>query len=241
MTNWSRRSLWSGLRASNLQVRVVERQAVPQEAEEAAGAVAEIPGMALVAVGASTGGPPALQTFLQTLPRHLPVAYLVAQHMPENFTRAFSDRLNRSTGLEVSEARGGELVEPGRVFVAPGGKNLLVVRKGQVLKTEVEEVDPGAKYVPSIDAMFQSVAETMGGKSMGVLLTGMGSDGREGIRAIKQAGGRTVAESEETAVIFGMPKEAIDSGGVDTVLRLDEIAGEVVRFAEEACKPDEED
>jgi two-component system chemotaxis response regulator CheB len=229
------------LRASNLQVRVVERQAAPQEADEEVGEVAEIPGMVLVAVGASTGGPPALQTFLQTLPRHLPVAYLVAQHMPENFTRAFSDRLNRYTGLEVSEARGGEIVEPGRVFVAPGGKNLLVVRKGQMLKTEVEDVEPGAKYVPSIDAMFRSAAETMGSKAMGILLTGMGSDGREGIRAIKQCGGKTVAESEETAVIFGMPKEAIDSGGVDAVLRLDEIAGEVVRFAEEAGQSDEED
>lgn len=234
------------LRTSNLQRRptqwaVVERQAVYPEAERAAGAVTEMPGMLLVVVGASTGGPPALQTFLQTLPRHLPVAYLVAQHMPENFTRAFSDRLNRYTGLEVSEARGGELVEPGRVFVAPGGQNLKVVRQGAVLKTEVEDVEPGAKYVPSIDAMFRSAAEIMGGRTMGILLTGMGSDGREGIRAIKQAGGRTVAESEETAVIFGMPKEAIDSGGVDVVLRLDEIAGEVIRFAGEICKPDEED
>ena len=102
-------------------------------------------------------------------------------------------------------------------------------------------MEPGAKYVPSIDALFRSAAETMESKAMGVLLTGMGSDGREGIRAIKQAGGRTVAESEETAVIFGMPKEAIDSGGVDIVLRLDEIAGEVVRFAEEAFQPDEGD
>ena len=230
------------LRASNLQVRVVERRAVSQESGEAEpGEMAEILGMVLVVVGASTGGPPALQTFLQTLPRHLPVAYLVAQHMPENFTRAFSDRLNRYTGLEVSEARGGEVIEPGRVFVAPGGKNLKVVRQGAVLKTEVEEVEPGAKYVPSIDALLQSAAETMESKVMGVLLTGMGSDGREGIRAIKQAGGRTVAESEETAVIFGMPKEAIDSGGVDIVLRLDEMAGEVVRFAEEACQPDEGD
>jgi two-component system chemotaxis response regulator CheB len=234
------------LRTSNLQVRatqwaVAERQTVPQEAQEEAGAGAEIRDMALVVVGASTGGPPALQTLLQTLPRHLPVAYLVAQHMPENFTRAFSDRLNRYTGLEVSEARGGEVVEPGRVFVAPGGKNLKVVRQGATLKTEVEEVEPDAKYVPSIDAMFLSAAEAMGDRAMGVLLTGMGSDGRNGIQAIKQAGGRTVAESEETAVIFGMPKEAIESGGVDTVLRLDEIAGEVVRFAEEACRPDKED
>jgi two-component system chemotaxis response regulator CheB len=230
------------LRESNLKVRVVERQAVPQEAEAAAtGAAAGIPDMALVVVGASTGGPPALQTFLQMLPRQLPVAYMMAQHMPENFTRAFSDRLNRYTGLEVSEAQGGEAVEPGRVFVAPGGKNLKVVRQGLVLRTEVDEVGPGAKYVPSIDALFRSAAEVMESKAMGVLMTGMGSDGREGILAIKQAGGKTVAESEETAVIFGMPKEAIDSGGVDTVLRLDEIAGEVVRFSQEACQLDEGD
>jgi two-component system chemotaxis response regulator CheB len=196
--------------------------------------------MLLVVVGASTGGPPALQTFLQMLPRDIPAAYLVAQHMPENFTRAFADRLNRYTSLEVCEAAGGEEIEPGCVFVAPGGRNLTVAVTENSLECEVVDSRKGAKYVPSIDALFRSAAAAAGDRVVGILLTGMGSDGKEGIRAIKKAGGRTVAESEETAVIYGMPKEAIDSGEVDVVLRLDEIAGEVVRFAEQKANEDED-
>jgi len=226
---------------SNIQMRVQERTTLAEVTDAGAGPSREAPPrMGIVVVGASTGGPPALQTFLQMLPRDLPLAYLVAQHMPENFTRAFADRLNRYTSLEVCEASGGEEIVPGRVFVAPGGRNLTVVSKSGDLQCEVVESRKGAKYVPSIDALFRSAASLAGKRVLGILLTGMGSDGREGIRTIKQAGGRTVAESEETAVIFGMPKEAIDSGEVDVVLRLDEVAGEVVRFAEKLDASDED-
>ncbi|MBW1811320.1 MAG: chemotaxis-specific protein-glutamate methyltransferase CheB [Deltaproteobacteria bacterium] len=195
----------------------------------------ESPRVALVVIGASTGGPPALQNLLQMLPPPLPAAYLIAQHMPENFTRAFADRLNRYTGLEVSEAQGGEQIVAGRVFISPGGQNLAVFRDGPTLKTVIQPAIENSKYTPSIDTLFQSAAEVMGRHVMGILLTGMGSDGKKGMRAIKNAGGKTLAESEETAVIFGMPKEAIESGQVDIVCRLDDIAGEVVRFSDMIC------
>jgi two-component system, chemotaxis family, protein-glutamate methylesterase/glutaminase len=223
------------LRTGGLQIRAVEHYGEQAEAGRLAPLAEELPGLALVVVGASTGGPPALQHLLQKLPDNLPAAYLVAQHMPENFTRAFADRLNRYSGLTVSEAKGGEPLEPGKVLVAPGGKNLTVVRRGAALHAEVSEASDSAKYVPSIDLLFQSAAGAMGNRVVGILLTGMGADGRDGIRAVKDAGGRTVAESEETAVIFGMPKEAIDSGRVDKVLRLDEIAEEVSRMVKKIC------
>lgn len=186
----------------------------------------------LVVIGASTGGPPALQRLLQMLTRQVPVACLVAQHMPENFTRAFAERLDRYTGLVVREASGGEVLAPGSVYVAPGGNHLRVVRREAELITEVDRAGENDKYIPSIDLLFSSAADAAGSRVLAILLTGMGTDGCEGIRAVKAAGGRTVAESEETAVIFGMPKEAIASGEVDVVLRLEEIATEVVRFGQ---------
>jgi two-component system chemotaxis response regulator CheB len=221
------------LQTSNISMRVQERTTTEAEGEDVrALEPRDAPHMALVVVGASTGGPPALQTFLQMLPRSIPAAFLVAQHMPENFTRAFADRLNRYTSLEVTEAAGGESVVPGRVFVAPGGRNLTVQQTEEGLECQVVEARKGSKYIPSIDALFRSAAEIGGDRVVGILMTGMGADGRDGMRAIKRAGGRTVAESEETAVIFGMPKEAIDTGDVDVVLRLDEIAAEVIRFSQ---------
>lgn len=191
--------------------------------------------MALIVIGASTGGPPALQGLLQDLPLELPAAVLIAQHMPANFTRAFADRLNRYTGLRVCEARDGEPIRPGNVYISPGGQNLTVKRKGKDLRTELFTPPPDAKYTPSIDALFESAAQAMNGRVLGVLLTGMGSDGKLGMQAIKKSGGRTLAESGETAVIFGMPKEAIDCGCVDVVIRLDRMAEEISSFSELVC------
>ncbi len=167
------------------------------------------------------------------LPFQLPASYIISQHMPENFTRAFADRLNRYTSLEVAEAQGGEELGPGKVFVAPGSHHLQLVRNGTSVRTEVVRAAEGAKYVPSIDTMFTSAARAMGTGVIGLLLTGMGSDGRDGMKAIKECGGFTIAESEETAVIYGMPKEAVDSGSVDKVLRLEQMAVELTRLIEE--------
>ncbi len=184
---------------------------------------------AIVVIGASTGGPPALQSLFLRLPWQLPLAYLVAQHMPPKFTRAFADRLDRSVGLTVREASGGEVIEAGMVFVAPGGFHMRVKKQGDFYMTEINETSD-AKYIPSIDVLFESAAVAVGKNLAGVILTGMGNDGKMGIEAIKRNGGLTIAESEQSAVIFGMPREAIASGMVDSVLHLDLIAERLVRF-----------
>jgi two-component system chemotaxis response regulator CheB len=186
----------------------------------------------LLVIGASTGGPPALGRILSRLPQDLPLAVAVAQHMPERFTRAFAERLNHLAAFSVAEAEDGEVLTPGRVLVAPGGRQLLLARDGDhQLRAVVRE--PGgeeALHCPSIDLLFESAARAMGDRVCAVVLTGMGNDGRRGIAAVRQAGGRTVAESADTAVVFGMPKSAIDSGAVDAVLSLDDIVEEVVAF-----------
>ncbi len=184
---------------------------------------------ALVVIGASTGGPPALQSLFLRLPWELPLAYLVAQHMPANFTRAFAERLDRSVGLTVREASGGEVIEAGMVFVAPGGFHMKVKMKNDLYYTEINEVSE-AKYVPSIDVLFESAAHAAGGNLAAVILTGMGNDGKRGVTVVKKNGGLTIAESEQSSVIFGMPREAIASGMVDSVLHLDLIAERLVKF-----------
>lgn len=192
----------------------------------------------LVAIGASTGGPAALERLLAAMPRGLPIAYAVAQHMPERFTAAFAERLARSTGFDVREARDGDEFLQGRVLVAPGGRHLRIVRTGGPLgplRASLLAPDPrdGRRYVPSIDLLFESAAEAMRDRVCAVVLTGMGSDGRQGVARVKEAGGVALAESETTAVVYGMPRRAADTGKVDEVLSLEEIVARLRRFAEQ--------
>lgn len=184
----------------------------------------------LVAIGASTGGPPALQSILTRLPRGFPAAVVISQHMPEGFTRLFAERLNRLVGIQVSEAETGDAVEAGKALIAPGGKNLLL-RKGEDGKVLVDVVDAAEadRYVPSIDAMLESAAEAYGDRMIGVILTGMGDDGVRGMRSVRNARGLTIAESEQTCIVYGMPREAINSGVVDKVLPLADIGEMVIR------------
>jgi two-component system, chemotaxis family, protein-glutamate methylesterase/glutaminase len=190
----------------------------------------------LAAIGASTGGPPALQRLIAALPGGLPLAVVVAQHMPEKFTRTFAERISKLVPFAVSEAEDGDLVVPGRVLVAPGGKHLVLEREpsGEAVRARV--VEPATvtvgPYCPSIDLLFQSVAETFAERACGVVLTGMGNDGRAGIEAVKARGGLTLAESEKTAVVYGMPQEAVATGQVDEELPLEGIARRLVRFGE---------
>lgn len=177
----------------------------------------------IVAIGASTGGPPALQQILSALPPDLHLAMVIAQHMPARFTRAFAERLDRSSALHVTEAEPGDRLEAGRAFVAPGGRRTEVVARGGELILEVGEEPEPSNYTPSIDVLFESLALAAGPRVVAVVLTGMGRDGREGVVRIQAAGGRVFAESEETAVVYGMPKEAADTGCVDRVLPLREI------------------
>jgi two-component system chemotaxis response regulator CheB len=191
----------------------------------------------VVVIGASTGGPSALARLLALLPADLAVPIAIAQHMPETFTRAFAERLDRSTPFEVREAEDGDLVAPGRVLLAPGGRHLKLVRtpvaRGATLRALVVEPRPGdGRLRPSVDLLFESAVEACGADVCAVVLTGMGSDGRAGVSAVKRRGGTTLAESEQTAVVYGMPKEAVESGDVDEVLPLEALAERIVAFAE---------
>jgi two-component system chemotaxis response regulator CheB len=185
----------------------------------------------VIAIGASTGGPPALQHILGTLPPDFPAALVIAQHMPERFTTAFAARLDRGSALEVLEAQDGDVLAAGRALLAPGGRQMTVSLAGGVARARVLPPAAGDTYIPSVDDLFRSVAALSGDRAMGLVLTGMGRDGREGIVTLKQAGGVTVAESEATAIVHGMPKEAADTGCVDRVLPLEEISEALVAFA----------
>jgi len=182
----------------------------------------------VVAIGASTGGPPALQGILSSLPGQAPFAVVVSQHMPAGFTKAFAERLNRSSSFEVKEARDGDVVMPGRALIAPGGRNLVFQRVSDDVVARVVEPSPQDRYIPSVDAMFISLAPIYGAKLLAVVLTGMGNDGSKGVRAVKGAEGGVLAESEESAVVFGMPREAIATGLVDKVAPLDRMAREII-------------
>lgn len=184
----------------------------------------------VVAIGSSTGGPPALQKIFSLLPAELPFALLVSQHMPPGFTRTFAERLNRMLPFDVREAVDGEPVVKNTVLVAPGGMNMVTVQvRDQVvvrLKTPLKE----EKYIPSVNAMLTSVARVYGNRALAVILTGMGNDGSLGIRKIKEHGGGVLAEAEESSVVFGMPREAIATGLVDKVVHLEQMASSIVEF-----------
>lgn len=182
----------------------------------------------IIAIGASTGGPPALQNIFSAFTEKLPLAVVVSQHMPAGFTRAFADRLNRSTAMEVSEAKDGDMVRPGRVLIAPGGKNMVFQAVNGEIVARVVDPSPQDRYIPSVDAMFISLADIYGPRLVAVVLTGMGNDGKQGVKAVKDAGGQVLAEAEDTAIVFGMPREAIATGLVDKIAPLDRMAREIV-------------
>jgi two-component system, chemotaxis family, protein-glutamate methylesterase/glutaminase len=189
----------------------------------------------VVAIGASTGGTVAVERILRALPHNAP-GILITQHMPELFTRYFATRLKEASKLDAREAQGGESVVPGVVLVAPGNKHMLLRRSGARYVVEVKDGPRVNRHRPSVDVMFRSVAHAAGRNAVGVLLTGMGGDGAQGLLAMHEAGATTVAQDEATCVVFGMPKVAIDLGAVDRVLPLDRIAGEIMSTAEAAAQ-----
>jgi two-component system chemotaxis response regulator CheB len=177
----------------------------------------------VVVVGSSTGGPAALMQTFGAFTEAPPCAFLVAQHMPQGFTRGFAERLDRLTPFHVKEAEGGEEPTRGSVLVAPGGYHLeLEAVRGRIL-SRITRQTAADKYTPSVDKLFESAAKHFGSDLLAVVLTGMGDDGRRGACTVKECGGTVIAESEETAVIYGMPQQAVRSGAVDLVLPLNEI------------------
>jgi two-component system, chemotaxis family, protein-glutamate methylesterase/glutaminase len=183
----------------------------------------------LIAIGCSTGGPPALQHLFQSL-QLLPIPIVVAQHMPPHFTRLFAERVDRLTAYSVKEATDGERLAPGVVYVAPGGMQMEVHRHEDGLQARVFAPHGDDLYAPSVDRLFASASESCGGRMVAVIMTGMGDDGSNAIRRVRQRGGKTIAESPDTAIIFGMPSQAIKTGAVDQVLPLNEIAGAIERL-----------
>jgi two-component system chemotaxis response regulator CheB len=181
----------------------------------------------VVAVGASTGGTEALRQFLVPMPPDCP-GLVVVQHMPEQFTTAFARRLNELCRIEVKEAAPGDRVQQGRALIAPGNRHLRVRRSGGYYRVEVLDGPRVSGHRPSVDVLFHSVARAAGANAVGVLLTGMGEDGADGLLAMRQAGAATLAQDEASCVVFGMPRAAIERGAVDAVLPLGAL-GEAVR------------
>ncbi|MHA7629701.1 chemotaxis-specific protein-glutamate methyltransferase CheB [Corallococcus sp. M7] len=181
----------------------------------------------VIAVGASTGGPPAVQRLLEGLAVEPAVSVLVGQHMPSQFTKAFAERLDRIGPFTVREACEGDVVKPGHVYIAPGGRHLVLSDRTGRLELRTPSPVPTDKYAPSVDRLFESAAEVLGPRAVAVVLTGMGADGAQGVRAVRREGGETWAESEDSAVVYGMPKEAIATGAVSRVLALDAIGTEL--------------
>jgi len=181
----------------------------------------------VVAIGASTGGTEALKELLTALPADFP-GIIVVQHMPETFTGAFAKRLDSMCRIHVAEARDGDRILPGHALLAPGGHQMAVVRRGAEYHVRVYRGERVNRHIPSVDVLFGSCAQQLGRNAFGVLLTGMGNDGAQGMLRMKQADSYTIAQDEATSVVFGMPKEAIRLGGVDEILPLPRIAGALV-------------
>jgi two-component system, chemotaxis family, protein-glutamate methylesterase/glutaminase len=176
-----------------------------------------------VVIAASTGGPAALKIVLAKLPHDFPAAVAVIQHMPKGFTASFAERLNGISRISVREAEEGDMFEQGKVLICPGGYHMIFRKKGRRIIVGLKEPKVQDKYVPSADLTFTSVAELFGRHSLGVVLTGMGNDGTAGAVEIKKRGGYTIVESEETAVVNGMPSEVIRAGAAKYVLPISEI------------------
>lgn len=183
----------------------------------------------IILIGSSTGGPIALQTVLQEIPRQFSVPIIIVQHMPENFTKPFSERMNSICNLTVREAQHGDIITAGNVYIAPGGKQLAFKRlANNTTKIEIKESEASVYYRPCIDLAFMSASTVFKGKILTIILTGMGADGREGVRALKNIGCTSWAQDEKTSIVFGMPQAVISAGLADKVFALENIGKAIV-------------
>jgi len=183
----------------------------------------------VVAIGTSTGGTQALEAVLTQLPATT-TGIVVVQHMPEKFTGMFAERLNGLCAMEVREAKDGDRVLPGRALIAPGGRHMMLKRSGAQYYVEVKDGPVVNRHKPSVDVLFRSVAQVADRNALGVIMTGMGDDGARGMKEMHEAGAQTIAEDESTCVVFGMPKVAIDMGGVDKIVPLYKIPQEIIAY-----------
>lgn len=181
----------------------------------------------VIAIGASTGGTEAIHTVLKGLPRNMP-GIVIVQHMPENFTKMYADRLNAECALEVKEGADGDFCLPGRVLIAPGGHHMKLVRNEDSYRVICYKDEKVNGHRPSVDVLFHSVANMAGKNAVGVLLTGMGYDGAKGLLEMRRKGAYTIGQDEESSIVYGMPKVAYDIGGVTRQLPLNRIASELI-------------
>ncbi|HLA75247.1 MAG TPA: chemotaxis response regulator protein-glutamate methylesterase [Gammaproteobacteria bacterium] len=186
-------------------------------------------GYKLVAIGTSTGGPAALQQVLSKLPAQFPVPILLIQHMPASFTPAFAQRLNQLCAITVKEAAEGDLLTPGTALLAPGGRQMTVEARGGGFVVHIHDSDALQNYKPCVDVTFGSLARAMPGQVLAVVLTGMGADGREGARLLKQGGATIWAQDEQSCVIYGMPMAIVEAGLADQVLSLPSIGNSLIQ------------
>jgi len=189
----------------------------------------------VIAIGASTGGTQALRDVLARMPAVSP-GILIVQHMPEKFTTAFAGHLNEISALDVSEAKKGDRVMPGKVLIAPGGKHMLLKRSGAMYHVDVIEGPPVSRHRPSVDVLFRSVARFAGSNAVGCLMTGMGDDGAQGLLEMKQAGAITYAQDEQSSVVFGMPQEAWKRGAARELISLDKIPEVLINACNEKVR-----
>jgi len=183
----------------------------------------------IVAIGTSTGGTQALEVVLTALPANCP-GIVVVQHMPAQFTKAFADRLNTICAMEVCEGDEGQLVVPGKVIIAPGGKHMAINRRGTHFYIEIVDGPLVNRHKPSVDVLFRSVAKYAGKNALGIIMTGMGDDGAKGLKEIKDSGAHTLGQDEATCIVYGMPNEAFKAGAVERQVPLERFSQEIIKF-----------
>lgn len=187
----------------------------------------------LIALGASTGGTEAIREVLEVMPADSP-AMVISQHIPEAFSKPFSERMNRCSQMTVSEAVDGEQILPGHVYIAPGDRHLLVMRDGARFRCQLSAGPPVNRHRPSVDVMFRSVAQNIGVNAISVLLTGMGKDGVQGMQEMQQEGAHTIAQDENSSVVWGMPGAAVSLGCVDEQVALQNVAKHILKALEKS-------
>ncbi|RII25435.1 MAG: chemotaxis response regulator protein-glutamate methylesterase [Geobacter sp.] len=210
--------------------RLAAKRALPQSIERKNTADAVLPAEQrafattekIIAIGSSTGGTEALKSYLATMPPDCP-GTLITQHMPETFTKTFAKRLDGLCMIAVKEAEHGERVLPGHAYIAPGNRHLMLSRSGANYVTQLSDGPPVSRHRPSVDVLFRSTANCAGKNAIGIIMTGMGDDGAAGMLEMHRAGAYTLAQDEESCVVFGMPKEAIAMGGVDEIVSLQDM------------------
>jgi two-component system chemotaxis response regulator CheB len=204
----------------------MELRAISQVVRES-----EKTGKRIVCIGTSTGGPKALQEVLSHLPRGLKAPIVIVQHMPPGFTKSLSTRLNSLSELTVKEAEDGEILQKDTVYIAPGGHHLTIRKVGTALTAHLDQTEPRKGHRPSVDVLFDSISQLKEYKKIAVILTGMGTDGTEGLKALKSAGNTyAIAESEETSIVYGMPKSAVRTNLVDDIQPLTSIPSTISKY-----------